>query len=522
MKHIKKLLALVLSVLMALSMATSVFAAEDTDPNTFTITITAPADASLEGHTYDVYQIFTGVPAVNEAGKEILANIACGKNYPALTEVALKALVDELSGMSGEAAAKKLNKEKIGEPFTTLDSDDGWKYENAPAGYYLIIDVSENLPAGEISSAFILQLIDNATITSKHAGDFEVVKKIYDINDSTAAEDEATVTDNWKTITWQDSADHDIGDAIPFKLETTVPANFDLFVKYGEAYKFVFHDKEEKGLSFNKDSAKVYVDGNQITIGYEIVTPAADGDTFDVIFADLTKVAGVKAGSKITVVYTSTLTKDAVLGNQGNVNEVYGEYSNLHNPEHPSTTPKDTVIAFTYKVIVNKVDEAGAALAGAEFTLEKYDALTGKWVAIKQVETEPGTVFTFEGLDDGKYRLTESKTPAGYNTIDPVEFEVTADHDILWEGQTRTDVLNTLTGKDVTADVATGEVAAVDLTFTPSETAGSLTTDVENKSGSILPETGGIGVTIFYALGGAMVLAAVVLLVTKRRMDTTK
>lgn len=520
MKHIKKLLALVLSVLMALSMATSVFAAED-DPETFDITITAPTNGSLEGHTYNVYQIFTGELATGADGKEILSNIACGENYGPKTEVELDALLTQLSTMSGEAAAAMFNKDKKGDPFTVLNKDNAWTEKDAPAGYYLIIDVSTNLPQGETSSAFILELIDDTTITSKHTAGPKVEKKIHDTNDSTEAVNEETVAANWENITWHDSADHDIGDAIPFKLEMTVPANFDEFKTYGEAYRFVFHDTEEKGLTFNND-AKVYVDGNLITTGYEVVVNPEDKCTFDVVFADLTKVDGVDVDSVISVVYTSTLNENAVLGSQGNVNKVYGEYSNLHRPQYPSRTPDDTVIAFTYKVVVNKVDQSKNPLAGAEFSLKKYDALTETWVEITRVTVTEGTVFTFKGLDDGQYMLEETLTPAGYNTIDPIEFTVTADHDIEWKTQTRLEVLNSLGGKHVLGELEEGEVAVEEIKFNKSESEGSLTTDVVNKSGSILPETGGIGVTIFYALGGAMVLAAVVLLVTKRRMDTTK
>ena len=317
----------------------------------------------------------------------------------------------------------------------------------------------------------------------------------------------------------------------------TIPASIAQFVEYDEAYRFVFHDKEEKGLSYNGDAkaylVKVETEGETVTetetaidtSKYSVITVCAEdgtcngckGCTFDVVFPDLTAIDGIEAGDIIRVKYTSELTKDAIIGNQGNVNEVYGEFSNLHRPEYPGFTPKDTVIAFTYKVVVNKVDENNEALAGAEFTLEKYDAATNNWIAIAQVETEPGTVFTFEGLDDGDYRLTETKTPDGYNTIEPVEFTVTADHEIEWTTQDREDILTSLSG-----DVESGEVETAEIEFSESEDHGTLSTNVENKAGVILPETGGIGTTIFYVLGGLLVVAAVVLLVTKKRMASAK
>ena len=222
------------------------------------------------------------------------------------------------------------------------------------------------------------------------------------------------------------------------------------------------------------------------------------------------KSLGAGNNSVITVEYTATLNNNAVLGSAGNPNEVYLEYSNNPNKSEEGdnetgTTPKDVVIVFTYKTIVNKVDEKGDALTGAEFTLEKYNKKTDKWEAITVVKNDEGTTFTFSGLDDGNYRLTETKTPAGYNTIKPIEFTITAEHDVLSDNP----ALTSLNG-----NVTTGEI-----TFTSNVTDGSLSTDVVNKAGSTLPETGGMGTTIFYILGGLLVLFAVVFLVAKKRMS---
>ena len=491
MKNMRKFFAMALAVVMVLSLATTAFAAE----GDITISITtSDSGASVKGHTYNVYQIFTGDVA---ADGKTLSNVEFGANYKPEGKTVDQAM-EEISKMSATAAATALSAAITGDPVAVLNDANDHQTTVAP-GYYLIVDVSTGLPAGETSSAFILQVLEATEIKSKHTTVPNVEKKIDDTNDSVDEKDE---------INWQDSADHDIGDAIPFKLEMTVPAIFDEFVKYGEAYKFVFHDKEEQGLTFQND-AKVYVDGVELTTGFEVVVNTTDGHTFDVVFADMTQIKEIKAGAKVTVVYHSVLNSNAILGSQGNVNEVYGEYSNLHRPQYPGYTPKDSVIAFTYKVVINKVDEDEKALAGAEFTLEKYDAATDSWVAISKVETEPGTIFTFKGLDDGKYRLTETETPDGYNTIDPIEFTVTANHDIEWTTQNRTDVLKSLSG-----NVETGEI-----TFTPIEDNKGLSTDVVNKSGTELPETGGMGTTLFYIFGAILMVGAAVLLITKRRMS---
>ena len=519
MKHMSKIFALVLALVMVLSLATTASA--------YTITMAPSADGSgVAGHTYEVYQIYTGTMSVID-NSETLGEVKYGQDYAGKStdDFVPKAELDEIAEMSGAEAAEHFSGLVDDTPIAILNDENNHTSADLASGYYLIIDVSENLPETETSSAFVLEVLDNLAINSKHTSAPITEKKIDDKNDSTGAED---------AIVWQDSADHDIGDAIPFQLEMTVPSAFEAFKAHNEKegvepipYRFVFHDTEEKGLSFNND-AVVYVDGNKITSGYTIESPATDGKghTFDVIFEDMTAIESIKVGSKVTVEYTSTLTEDAVIGNKGNVNEVYGEYINFNEPEVPKITPVDTVIAFTYKVVVNKYNEKEELIAGAEFTLEKFvvnaegsethtvgeTTYTGNWVAKSVVKTEAGKVFTFNGLDDGFYRLTETKAPDGYNKIDPVEFTVTAEHDILWETQDREDVLTDLSG-----DVTTGEIE-----FSEKLDEGSLSTDVVNQAGTVLPETGGIGTTIFYALGGLLVVAAVVLLVTKKRMASAK
>ena len=231
------------------------------------------------------------------------------------------------------------------------------------------------------------------------------------------------------------------------------------------------------------------------------------------VSSDDVKALGAGDNSVITVEYTATLNENAVLGSAGNLNNVYLEYSNNPNKSEAGNnetgnTPADKVIVFTYKTIINKVDGEDKPLTGAEFTLEKYNKETDEWEAIAVVKNDEGTTFTFSGLDDGDYRLTETKTPAGYNTIEPIEFTITAEHDVLSDNP----ALTSLSG-----NATTGEI-----TFTSSTTEGSLSADVVNKAGSTLPETGGMGTTIFYILGGLLVLFAVVLLVSKKRMSSEK
>jgi LPXTG-motif cell wall-anchored protein len=250
----------------------------------------------------------------------------------------------------------------------------------------------------------------------------------------------------------------------------------------------------------------------------------ADEHSFDVIFADLTPISEVKDGSKIVVEYTSTLNEKAEIGATGNPNKMYLEYSNNPNDgTKVGVTPEDQVIVFTYKLVINKVDQAGNELPGAEFTLYKKDAsiteetdgyekIGESYYKIIKVKkwSSSDTTFSFEGLDDGDYILSETTTPDGYNTVANMAFTVTADHD----GDSATPKLIDLTG-----DTTSGMVSYTDISkdLTKNLTAGSLTTQVTNRAGSTLPSTGGTGRVLLYVVGAILVVGVGVILVSKKR-----
>lgn len=492
MKKMKRLVALALSVVMVLAMSVFAFAAEGTG----TYKITAPATS----HQYEIYQIFTG-----DLSGSTLSNVKWGANGTGTTgsavdETILNALTAVNTGSNKEILAvveqyANLNSKPIG----TVTN--GSTYE-AAAGYYLIKDKDKSVSETESYTTYIVKVAGDVTITPKTDVP-SFVKKLKDKNDT-----ERTTSD------WQDSADYDIGDEIPFKLEGKVASNY---ADYKGKYYFAFHDIEEEGLSFNKNSVEVYVGENKIETGYEVVENPTDGCTFEVVFKNLKDISSVEAGSKIRVEYTSQLNDKAKLGKEGNVNKAKLEFSNNPNEEQkgedkPGTgeTPWDNVIVFTYQVVVDKYAESenGQKLSGAEFTLEKV-LKDGSRETVKVVKSDDGTSFTFKGLDDGKYVLTETKTPSEYNSIDPIEFTVNADHTITWESQERTKILTGLTGTATDGKII----------FTFNTDKSELATKVVNKKGSTLPTTGGIGTTIFYIIGGILMVGAAVLLITKRRAE---
>ena len=468
-----------------------------------TYTITAPSN----GHTYEVYQIFTG--DYTEDNGKVLSNLKWGKNAKDHTagDTVSSDIIGELTGLTGDDTTKLQTIEKYvnleSDPFTTVSNESS---ANVPAGYYLIKDTDNSLAGQDDAyTLYVVKVVGDVAITPKSDKPTSQ-KKVKDVNDSTGV-----------TTGWQDSADYDIDDQVPFQLTATIGADYANY----KVYKLTFHDTQSEGLTFNEDSVKVYVDNDSEqsqtidTSNYQVVTEGLEpGCTFEIRFADLKKITSVKAGSVIRVEYTSTLNEKANIGSQGNPNTMHIEFSNNPNDEQggeTGKTPDDTVIVFTYQTVINKVDDQKQPqpLAGANFKLEKK--VNGEWTKVSEPTLDASkTKFTFSGLDDGDYRLTETVTPAGYNTIDPIEFTITANHEV----ESDNPALTSLSG-----DAPTGTITLT----RDEENKDSLTADVVNQKGSSLPETGGMGTVALYAGGAAIVLLAVIgLAVTARRRNGTR
>ncbi len=523
MKMLKKLFAFVAAFAMLLALPTTVLAEGDESAATSTPEVKTTGNLTIKKATgtYAIYQVFTG-DLVVDGDSKTLSNVVWGESVTPFeydigtnekSKVA-KVIAEFLSG-KGEEEVKKFAKTAISyktKKYQSVTATNGEaKFENLPVGYYVV----ENTEVGteEAYTSYILQVVGDTEVNNK-SGVPELEKKVQDKNDSTG-----------ETTTWQDSADYDIGDAVPFKLTGTIADNYSEYT----TYYYAFHDVEEAGLTFSKITS-VYVLNGKEKIGltendYEVHKKTADASvtddcTFEVVFNNLKdiKVNGaevVTKDSKIVVEYESTLNSESVLGNTGNVNKAKLEFSN--NPYNTQggnkgETPWDNVIVFTYKTVINKVDQDGTTpLKGAGFTLYKFDYSKNSYQPYQNGTpelNEEGTSFTFKGLDDGKYKLVETTVPTGYNKADDILFTVTANHHDKWASDDRTSVLTNLESNGLAADKITGDVAT-----------GTITSSVINKKGTVLPSTGGIGTTVFYVTGAILMLGAGVLLVSRKRVS---
>ena len=495
MKTIKRSIALVLAMILALAMSVTVFAAPNADQNTFSLTL----NKAVKGHTYEAYQILSGDLS---ADKATLSNIKWGEGIKAEGQTALggdaAGYAKKLADMGNNSSELKEQAQIIGANLasasgsvTVTDPDAKNVISNLKPGYYLIKDKDDSLQGQESYTEFILHVTDDVDANVK-ADVPSVEKKVKDTNDTTG-----------ETTGWQDSADYDIGDDVPFQLTATLANNIESY----KTYSLKFNDTLSKGLDYNNDAV--------IKLGDKVVTdsftPSYDATAKTLTFTcDNILAFGAKNSDKIVVEYTAKLNENAEIGAAGNPNTVYLDFSN--NPNNGGEgdrgkTPEDKVIVFTYKLTVNKVDKENKPLTGAEFSLFKKVNGKDELVEVKKIlsTNAEGTVFGFTGLDDGTYVLRETKTPDGYNSIEDQTFTISAKHDENSDDPKLT---------ELTGDVASGSI--IDLGVMLEN--GELSTDVVNNKGSVLPSTGGAGRVAIYVIGAILVLGGGIVLVTKKRV----
>ena len=344
---------------------------------------------------------------------------------------------------------------------------------------------------------------------------------------------------------YNDVADYCIGDSVPFELIGTIPENFDEF----KSYYYAFNDTLSKGLTYtDADKAATIVSLYDVKGGkYSYIKDVTDA--FDIDYSvsrktgeteltiacnDILKaIPELTINSVLIVNYNATLNDSAVVGFDGNINEVYLEYSN--NPNTPTShgeTPKDKVIVFTYEVDVNKYDTSAKPLEGAEFVLlnskgEYYSSAstTGSYWVKNEADAEllrsdKNGLFVVRGLDKGQYTLREKNAPTGFKVLaHDIKFTILAK--ILPDIDDDRAQNWTTTAKDALIDFDASLDSNIDNAVTDFEVSeiskATVSLDIVNTKVYDLPGTGGIGTMIFYIAGGVLVAAAVVLIVVKRR-----
>ena len=474
----KKLFAVLVALALVLSMGVMAFA-DETPTGTITIT---NAEANAQ---YDFYRIFDLVSYDATSGNysyklsEKWAGFTAA-DYFTINENGYVEFDENIENNSEEinafvelalAYAEKLEEDATQTPATT----GSMTVTGLPLGYYLV-----DTALGTLCS--ITTTKPNAEITDKNQKP-EIDKDVQEDADST----------------WGKVNDADIGQDVFYKSTVTVGLG---------ATNYIMHDTMTESLTFNND-VKVYVGGTEVeTTKYVVKTTGLDdGCTFEIEFDD-DFIADIDVGDTIEVTYSAVLNEKAIVGSglvdgKGNDNTVqltYGEKSEFETATHTTRT-------FTWEMDVLKfTDTVATPLAGAKFMLLKTEEdedtaikftkvddttyMVDPEGTVTVIETDATGEFAIIGLDEGQYYLHETEAPEGYNKL----------------------------AKDVSVLIeSTHADATLEATYTINKAAPATIT-VENKTGSLLPETGGIGTTIFYVVGGLMMVAAVVFLVSKKRM----
>lgn len=515
--------------------ATTVATANAADGATLTV---STADAKFVGKTVNAYKMFSATVGGEGANKAVsytltdtwkpffMDSTASGLNGATDANVNDKAneYVSELAGDNLVAFATKASnwaqtqaKNITADKTATVSA--GATNGNYTAtftgldyGYYVVAVPGATL-ANTSGQYATLVSVDSTNVNANIKGSLPTVDKKVQVNGNGA-----------------DTADAKIGDTLTFTLTSTIPD-----MSAYDTYTFNFKDTLSKGLTYG-DITSVTVEGVDAPLvkdtDYTVTTtPAAAGNTLLTVgMTDFKNKQQTNAGKKITVTYTATLNENAVVGGAGNVNSATIQYSNDPSSTGTGESEPDKVRVFTYGFTVDKYtgdnyNDAATRLAGAEFTLTaKGDTSAIKFVQVnagsatedavyrvaKAGETA-GTTTTittpangkvvFRGLKNGEYTLTETKAPAGYNKLaSAIGVKVNGSND----------------GTDTTN-------ATVNITYnndnndtTYDQTASNGVIPVQNKSGAILPGTGGMG-TIAFTVIGVLVIALGVAWTLKRK-----
>lgn len=508
MKSTKKLASILLALVMLLAMAVPAFAETGTSAEkTGTITISNP----VAGQTYTIYKMFELESFDADPNKsaysykittdweDFVKEGAAGATYfnvDAQGYVTLKTPIDNDSDTAAalaKAALEYANAKPIepatGNQKTASKGDTTLEFTNLPLGYYLV-DSSLGALCGLTTTK------TDATIEEKN--DVPSISK--------QVQEDSKVPEDAPGSSWGDSNTAEIGQTVYFK--TVVKA------KKG-AQNYVVHDKMSNGFTLKENTITVV--GARKNIDYT-VTPNVqhykknvDGSNstvvdytcdFEITF-EQTYLDTITADTDITITYEAVLNANAQTGTNTNTNETMLSYGD------DSATAWVTTNTYTYEFDLVKTDSKNKVLDGAQFKLYRSATGTDEVALIKvngvyrlatQEDIDAGISsavidagkVTVKGLDSDTYYLEETKQPSGYNKL---------------TGRVKVEINGANLKATMTADGTTWTDGGV---------------HVVNSTGAELPSTGGIGTTIFYIVGGILLVGAGVLLVVRKRMSTAK
>ena len=523
----KKVFAAAAAIATVFGLAATTVATANAAGGNATLTVSTK-DAKFAGKTVNAYKMFSATVSSDGGAVSHTLNDAWKpffKNSVGLTDVTDANVNDKandyvsklqdsaLTAFAAKAsnwAQNKANNIAAGATATVSADASNDKYTatftGLDYGYYVVAVPGATLADAKGQYAALVR-VHSTTVGVDIKGDLPTVDKKVQVNG-----------------TGQNATDAKIGDTLTFTLTSTIPD-----MSAYSTYTFNFKDTLSKGLTFEQvKSVKVEDKTLSVNTDYTVTPPTAPNNTLTVAMNDFKAKQQANAGKKITVTYTATLNKDAVVGGAGNVNSATIQYSNNPSTNGTGDSEPSKVRVFTYGFTVDKYTgdqytDAATRLAGAKFTLapkngepmsfvqvnagsgtakaEYRVANAGETGATTTIITPANGKVEFRGLKNGEYTLTETEAPAGYNKLaSAIGVKVNGQND----------------GTDTTHATVTITYNNDNNGSNYDQTASNGVIPVRNKSGVILPGTGGMG-TIAFTVIGVLVIALGVAWTLKRK-----
>lgn len=499
MKHARKLASLLLALVMVFALAVTAFATEPATPTTGNGSITISNAA--KGETYTIYKLFDAT--VSEDGKsiaytgEIPESLNTYFNKDANGYISAAPAAKDGENMSdGLRTALKTWAETATSTSHAVSDGSALKFNGLLLGYY-VVTTSQGEQLISVDST-----MKDVTIVDKNSSTPKDLHKNADVDDVSIG-DTVTYTVSFKTSNYY-GAGEAAKEIVSYTIEDTLPeflSNVDVIriIVDNDGKSETIDDQKDVTVQFNTDK--------------KIVIDWYDEDNSKFLYNN---------GATVTITYTAKVTDKAAIDGDGNTNKVTVKWTTKGNvqPDPDEIHTEETI--YTYAIALKKVNNKGVALPGAVFQFPFYVQSTadtdGAYIyagdtakdgLTKQITTPADGVIVVKGVKSGRYEITEFKAPDGYNKLTtPVTVEAAK-------------TSSTTTSKTVYLDEngnVTNETTATEVKVELANIAATAVV-VVNKAGTELPSTGGMGTTVFYVLGAVLVLGAVVLLVTKKRMN---
>lgn len=508
MKNTKKFLSIIIVAIMTFCLNMFSVSADDT----YTITVDNPSTTvSINGKTYTAYKVFSVTYDAHEGAYTYSTDSTCVDLAYSGYDSSLNTVNKVINSLNNDTDARKFGdyvyKNFIQNGSVASSVNQGSATASGEqavitvpsAGYYLVFGEGDNNNGADGEKTVTsLVMLDTASpsATVKPKFDAPSLKKEIQHNDD----------NSWGVV-----SDNQVGDTVNFRLTSTVPD----ITGYSN-YSYIIHDTLGNGLSFTTGSLEVKVnDSTDLDASYYNVSAIDQNLTVTFNVKAAIDAGVVSKSDKLYTYYKATLNSNALIAGPAvdttnyNENTAYLEYSN--NPYSTTTgkTPEAKVYDWTFKYTFDKVNQKGNKVANAGFTVKNASGDVIKFTSkgnnqyiadpngnVTEIMTTADGTFTLLGLDDNvKYTLEETTVPKGYSKCENVDLTFASSY-----------------------NAAGSELSTLTATVNGAKSHNDEKATIENQSGSKLVGTGGIGTTVFYVGGGAIMAVAAVLLVTKLRM----